>query len=548
MSDLNSIGPTAALHRIDWRFLLPIRANDGPIRLSVPGATRDEVAELVAGGWATEVETAFSPSVKFDGVIVDLHSIAQLREHASCLTEHGVLYCEVRRSKQTALLTPRRLRQSLRTLGLTVAATYLVLPTFGPRLAYLPIGSGRAIEWFLEYKATTRTRGGCIARWLATFVARRAHRLLEASARRFAIVAVAGSERPTHPWVFNHSCLPADVREHGEALLLAPSANDDRRVTVLAFPSGDPTPTIALKVPRRADGNAATEREQATLRHLRAALDDGGLRQALPEPLGVHRSGGLTTAAEAMLPGKPLSTLFTGCRVRRAERIDLFERAAGWLTQFQCAALADSTLLTASELEDWISEPLRSYEELFEVSDAERALLRRIRRRFAARNGQTLPLVREHWDFYPDNIIWDGRHIGVIDWEASALSLPMFDLLYLAARTNDLLQHATSAAARRAALGQMMSESIASAPFSAAVYRIIGRYIDALRIDERWVPILATLAWVVRANERAGEYERADGAAVDPEANEYAGFVRQLAIDLDSRHFAADSMLALWYS
>jgi hypothetical protein len=547
MSEPHRIGPTAGLHRIDWRFLLPIPANVRLARLWVPGATPDQAAELVAAGLANEVATAFSAGVKFDGVIVHLRSMAQLREHASCLSEHGVLYCEVRRSRQTVLLTPRRLRERLRALGLTVAATYLLRPSVGPGQAYLPLGSGRAVEWFLDHKANTRTGAQCIAVRVARFVARRAHRLLEALARRYAVVAVAGSDRATHPWIFNHPSLPSELRERGDALLLAPSADDHRRVTVLAFPAGHPTPTIALKVPRRADGNADTEREQATLTHLRAALDDN-LRQALPTPLGLHRSGGLASAAEAVLPGKPLSTLFTGCRTRRAEQVELFERAAGWLTEFQRAAPADSTRLTAGELDDWIGEPLRRYEVLFEVGDAERALLRRIGRLCAALNGPMLPLVREHWDFYPNNITWDGRHIGVIDWEASAVSLPMFDLLYLAARTNDLLQDATGASARRAALGRLMSRPIGEDPFSEAVYRIIGRYVDALRIDQRWVPILATLAWVVRAIERAGEYQHPDGAAADPEANEYVGFVTQLAADLHGGDFAADSLLGLWYA
>jgi len=547
MSEPHGVWPTADLHRIDWRFLLPIPANVRLARVSVPGATPDQAAELVGAGLATEVVTAFSPGVKYDGVIVELRSMAELREHVGCLSEQGVLYCEVRRTRQTALLTPRQLRERLRALGLTVAATYLVRPTIGPGQAYLPLGSGRAVEWFLDYKANTRTRARCIADRVARFVARRAHRLLEASARRYAVVAVAGSDRTSHPWVFNHPALPSELRERGDALLLAPSADDHRRVIVLAFPAGHPAPTIALKVPRRADGNATSEREQATLRHLRAALD-GNLRQALPTPLGLHRNGGLASAAEAVLPGKPLSTLFTGCRMRRTEQVELFERAAGWLTEFQRAAPTDSTPLTAGEMDDWVVEPLRSYEVLFDVGDAERALLQRIGRLIAAVNGRMLPLVREHWDFYPNNIIWDGRHIGVIDWEASAVSLPMFDLLYLAARTNDLLHDATGAAARRAALGRLMSKPIGEDPFIQAVYRVIGRYIDALRIDQCWVPVLATLAWVVRAIERAGEYQPPEGAAADPEANEYVGFVAQLAADLDGGSFAADSLLGLWYA
>ena len=216
-----------------------------------------------------------------------------------------------------------------------------------------------------------------------------------------------------------------------------------------------------LKVPRSPAFNLKTAREQDALARIRSRLDPETAR-ALPEPLGLMRFGDVVAGVESCAPGRPLT---------RGSEADL-RLAAEWLTRFH--------LQTLLRREPWDGREISEAFAAFQETPEEQKLFDLALARSHELKGVPFPIVWRHRDFTPWNLLRQGRHLSVIDWEGAQPGLALCDLLHFISHWDEL-------AAGAVAPGDRLRAFSLGAPASR---RQVSRYCERLGIDPRFIPLL----------------------------------------------------------
>jgi hypothetical protein len=248
------------------------------------------------------------------------------------------------------------------------------------------------------------------------------------------------------------------------------------KVVAIVTPAGAEGPGLVIKWPRTVTAAASLAREAAMLSGLQnRALPDGLplLVETRPHPLG-------TAIVETMLPGVPMGRLLTPAR-----HLLLGIRVVDWLVNLPApgpsevsgaAALADGLI-------DRLEQRIGSTIAAFEIS--------RLRALVPALDG--LPLVVEHRDLAPWNILVDDGRIGVVDWESSVASgLPVLDLWYFLTYAGLAVEGHGEACLAEVYPG-LQDRQTRAGKVSA---NLLERYTACLGLDPDLVPTLRALTWV----------------------------------------------------
>lgn len=501
--------PAAALlRRFDGRFLLPPPPEGGFAHLVLLGGPPGLAAAIEEAGIARRVSTTLPAGPSADALAVLQGSGVPPEEAARCLAPGGCAWLELESWRM-----PRGSR-------LRVTGVYAVHPGFDRHAAYIPLDHPAALRWFAETLQPAWTCAKRLRREGIRALSWRGGALLT---RSFALTAVARPLEGAPASILGHPALPAEVRDaRGLRPLLL--AHGLERAVVLSFAPGATEPGGVLKIPRLPFFNGKMEAEQSLLVHLHGRLGPV-TRSALPEPRGIHRAGGLAIGLESYAAGRPLVQRGGSWGEPLAGKLRDLADAADWLAEFHRQTEVRRTEWNAAQKAEWIGLPLAELHGAPGPSGVPERLLAAVRQRSGELTGAAFPVVCQHRDFTPWNVLRGDDGLRVIDWEGARPGPALTDLLHFSTHWSELAHQATDEAARLRVFREVWIARRGGEP-GEAVRRAVAFYCEGLRLDRRFVPLLLVAAWTELALRRGGgtpNPEAAYVAALAGEAEELFG-------------------------
>lgn len=417
--------------RLDWRFLLPTaddQALDSLRLLSDDRTLADQMTEL---GLARKVVIGTQGTERVDAVVSLSGSPAEMTIAVATLRPGGTFYCEIDRARlRHAGWSPSRLSRHLQSFGLVTAAYWRRRRGQRDSL-FLPMDVPGAVPWYLrELVDDSGARRRLGQRALSAFI-RQDGRRLGLVARRYSLTGVvrapdeAARERPA----VTPGLLAVDTDDLVLPAVLARGEGPWSRVVLLPFGRTDRQPRDVVKLPRTAEHNWATEREQRALTHITRLLPPE-LEGTIPEAKGVRTWSGLCVGTESFLPGRPLAfpAVSSSGRSISASRL---EGAVAWLIDLHLATRVGDVSADHPSAVEILDEPLYRMVHLLDLPAVFDGNSLCERYGAASAIGSSIPIVWQHCDLTPHNVRWDGRRHSVVDWEAARTGPALCDLVYL---------------------------------------------------------------------------------------------------------------------
>jgi len=529
------------LRTIDWRFVLPSRADAVFEHLILAGGSDDESDAIVETGMARRV-TRERSSARGDAVVVRANAGWSLHDAVDCLAASGVLYFEVNRLSASGLArTATRLNRELRRSGCTTTGLYWAFPNFRRPQVYIPLDAGGAFAWYLRHL------------FVASTPVKRAIELLFRAASRIGLRAVAAlvptlvvTARKSPPTeeaipVLGRCDLPGiPAADRVYPLVLLAGENDLNRVAVLPFGQTSTRPHVIFKVGRVPDPlNARIEREQEVLRCI--GSHNGAMFRGVPSPLGTFRWGPRVVGGETCADGRLVAATVEGWWVPRRRKIEQLHAVLAWVSRFHADAELGVATWTADRIHEWLSSPLASYASTLGVTDGEHRLFSAVEAHARMLIGQRLPMVWLHWGLTSRNIYRDEKKITIVDWEGGTPGPGLFDVLYFVLNWYFAVENCRRLDTRLAGVARLFLAHDKSAGSPASVARTaIANYSRTLGIDTRFVAPMLAMMFAFRALGQNTLLTRdRQPRAVGRAENTYAAYLTVLAERMDSL-FAMD--------
>jgi len=255
-----------------------------------------------------------------------------------------------------------------------------------------------------------------------------------------------------------------------------------------------------VKIPRLERFNEKTETEQRTLSEIASKLDSR-LRESIPRPLGIARSGALAIGIESYCPGHSMLRTSARWGTSMEEKLDDLRLAAKWLGEFHYRTQLDRITWSAAQSEG-IDEIQATYSQYFSLTAQEESLFNVVRQLANSLRGRQLPMVWQHRDFNVWNIFRQGNDLSVIDWEGGRIGAPLCDLLHFVTHWHEVVQGLVSEAEQVQAFRQLFFGPRSGSGPVRAVHQVISDYLERLNIDAEFMPVLLVYTWVELAVRR----------------------------------------------
>jgi Phosphotransferase enzyme family len=519
------------LRSLDWRLLLPTPPSGRFERLALIGTDEPAVAAARAAGVAADVVTRLDAGTRVDAIVCLRPASIPLEAAAAALAPGGVLYLEAERGRGVRAAADATLAQLPR-LGLHVVGRYWPHPRFDEPEVYLPLDLPAAVEWyFRNVFVITTLRARLLAR-PTQLAARVLGRRLAGAVPRVCLVLSA--TKPTvAPGPLSADGIPESIRRADVRPLVLMNGGWWSRIVVLPFAPGSREPLAAVKL-WRTEGDAGRveleHRGQRTVRGLLPPL----LRDAVPEPLAVADWAGRVVAVERSAEGEWLVAR-RARRRRLSAHLRELELVSEWLIEFARHAEIARRAWADGDTDTWITRPLESYRQAFDLTEQEQRLAAAVVQRTDELVGTTIPFVWCHNDFSRLNIYCAAHGIDVVDWEGLGPGLPATDLLYYLPNWFFGARRVATREQTFPAFAELFLEGGDGDPAVAAARSALRTYAAALRLDDRLPPVLLVGEWVRRA---VGRHDRMfqDGSpptAAARSANRYVRYVSILASRTD---------------
>jgi hypothetical protein len=266
-------------------------------------------------------------------------------------------------------------------------------------------------------------------------------------------------------------------------LLLTGGRRSINKVVALTFADGRDEPTAAVKFARVAAADAGLDREAAALRRIE---DEHPKLPGVPRLLEQRRRVGRRALVESALRGTPL---IAGLTTDRFE--ELAVKVTRWLIELARGGEPEEP---GQWWERLVTQPLRAFERNFgPVLPAD--LMSRLDATLSGLG--PLPLVCEHRDCSPWNVVLADGKPGLLDWESAEVDgLPGLDLSYFLANAAFVLDNALETGRTRESYKRLLDPTT---PYGAIATRCEGEYGEELGLERDDLARLRLLAWLVHS-------------------------------------------------
>lgn len=190
---------------------------------------------------------------------------------------------------------------------------------------------------------------------------------------------------------------------------------DGGKVIVFIFEQGQALPTICLKTTRTYVAGEVIRRNYANLKFLESGVKGSDFVKMFATPLELYDDGEVVFSLETVCPGVMLSA--------QAQSIDVIvEKYIAWQAQLVSAS---QMFWYQGDIQNLVHEIINKLELSEESSNELRAYYHKL----PLDPGIKLPVIVQHGDMTPDNVLISGEKVYFIDYDHVGVSmLPGFDL------------------------------------------------------------------------------------------------------------------------
>ena len=490
--------PSQLLRLVDWRALLMLTRAHKAVCFADERMTQAValIADEVVDGRVAQASGC-------DLAVLVNPEPGTLKEAWRMLLPSGACYAEWRRVFSAR---PARIRREMTVAGFTDVRLYWKWPATGTPRFWLPLGQSDGPSHYVAehlpllgwLRATARLWLPGILRlglWLGLMrpICLTARKSDESNTPSQASTDSSSTTRPIPSG--QHDLV--EVIEHegrtsgaftsaGEIAVLLHTPGDyaANKIVGLAFSGSARRPTAVIKLPRVSESTLTLTREASILHTIRSS----DLVQAgqVPRLLFSLERGQTLVVAESALHGLLVSRL-----LNRATYGSLASSATDWLI-----SLAGKTVpAPRAQWWDRLIEPtLQRFEVVYgsltepAMLDASRSILGTL---------EELPLVWEHRDFAPWNVLVDNGSLRVLDWDsAEPQGLPLTDLIYFLTHLTLCLEQGNRSRCECDAYGKMLDVTSFT---GRVVNSCITRYLAATGIPPTSVRPLRLFTWMLHA-------------------------------------------------
>jgi phosphotransferase family enzyme len=523
---------SATLHSVDFRFLLPFD-RQGPFEhLVLVGGPSGMAERLVETNTAVAVSHCATAQRDADAIVVLGHQPSNLREVAASLQPAGVLFLQ-RRNAPLMLGRTRTdtLRRELATIGLELLATYATRPnSISPRV-YIPLGATGPLLWYLRtFQFVTDPRSWLLNKALLG-IANASPQLLASCLPDVAIVA----RKPVPGEALAHQSPSILAEPLLESVLgatdLHPLLISGQRTILFVFGRESSEPLAVIKIPKLASENHATENGHQALTDLKRQ-PDSLIASSVPQPVCLLNWRGISVAVESVVHGHTLARALDAWRSSLNAKVEGLQQAARWLSRFHRASLLTRTTWAAADTARWVIAPTEQYRQMLGQTDGERQLFTAAADYAGSVATLDLPIVRQHRDFRPVNVIRGDRgEISVVDWEGYRAGPAFCDLFHFVMQWHSGARR-LDAQTKVKGFERLLFEPIDD-PIGHVVHDVMVEYVNELRLSGGVIPLLILYMLVELATRRGEQQQREQGGSDLRLGNENIQFVGALAAHLD---------------
>jgi hypothetical protein len=513
------------LRSTDFRFLLP--SNRPFEHVVLLGGGPDIAHRLIETDTAVTVSLSMGGQRSVDAVFVMGPNQPDLRDVASRLEPGGVLYLQLRRFPLLSVRRMRRIRRALAEVGLAPVAAYAMRPNSTSPRVFIPIEAPGAFLWYLRtLQWKTDLRSWLVNKALVA-IGNVSPALLSSTAPDVAVVARKPSSREPAPHLTATSIVAdPELRRVLGTNDLHPLVISGQRTIVFLFGQNSIEPLVVIKIARLASQNEATENGYRALENIEQQLDSS-IASSVPRSLLLLRWRNLSMAVESVMRGHSLARIFDTWRNPLTTKIEGLRDAARWLSDFHRGTELSRGPWNTDETYRWLTTPMELYRRTFGETEAEHSLFECAQVYAASTLEIRLPIVRQHRDFRPVNILRQGTgRIAVIDWEGYRAGPAFCDLFHFLVQWHHGARRLNTQEAVRG-LEQLLFEPIED-PVGHAIHGVVAEYLSDLQLHATAVPLLILYTFLELAI-RGGEQQQRESGTALRHGNENVDFLGALA-------------------
>lgn len=521
-----------SLRGAGWRFLLPADVLGPRARFVVSGdpAAANSLVELGFAGTVVGDDELGESGADCAARLVG--GAATIDGLAAAVRSGGVVVVQVdRRERGWRRTTPDRLARRARRAGLRVDATYLAAPTAQVPRRFVPLDDDAALGWY--WRCAFVTAGPLL--WASMVAARgllalRAARLVRALAPAYVVICRAGGPSARIPAAVAAAGMVDEVTS-----VAVVSSDQDRasRAVVLAFDGGR-DPVAVFKMASHPAHNARTRAENRRLDEVRA-IAPARVAASVPRALGRGEVCGGAVIAQSAFGGPTLEG--TGRSLGRRGRAERgLHAAVAWLADLQSATSTRTRRWGAAASDAAVLTPLHGLLERHGADIDGPAVVAYATAVCGAAQTTDVPVVVEHFDLAPVNVVLGRGGVGVVDWEvdderlaAPGAGLPGRDLWFLVTMWTFAVRGTTELDDECRALAHLVGH--AGDRHGGEAGRALEHYRNALGIERAVLDLALVSLWV----DRAGHHERrwaetgSDPTASPPEVTRSLRYLEALS-------------------
>lgn len=272
------------------------------------------------------------------------------------------------------------------------------------------------------------------------------------------------------------------------------------RVTFFIFSDGQAYPALIAKIVRDPRDAHLLKTEYDSLKYVRENLSEA-MREKIPRVFSLDDIGSYRVLLEEAVRGKSLDAIITGGILgQKNNALRGLNRIVDWLIGFQAELAAkENQQINGLNQNEYFAAPLDTFSSRYAFSGKEKNFLDLLRSELPRIFDTGFPLVFEHGDLSPINILFRRDKFWIIDWAAAKYKgLPLYDLFFLL--TWFVFRNYRKEKEGGAVLENFNNIFLKDGEYAAAAVRLIKDYCGKLNISLASVKILFAMFLINSAN------------------------------------------------